>query len=141
MTTINQDNVRGMPPYKRKKTYLWALPGVGLLHGAVYSYGLSNPSTQAGLNIFITFTFNLALLGWCYADSEERKIPITRYLGLALVALAMIGVPWYFVRSRGFLGAAKAVFGFGLIGLWWLAMSLSFLVCEIVTGNFQQNTN
>ena len=47
-----------------------------------------------GLEFFMIFTLNLALLGWCYADSEELSIPITRFLGLALLAMPMIGVAY-----------------------------------------------
>jgi len=124
------------PLLKRKKNYLWALAGVGLLHGALYSYGLSHPPSQMGLELFITFTFNLALLGWCYADAEERKIPITQFLGLALLLISVVGVPWYFLRSRGLLGALKSAFGFGLIFLWLLGMLVTFIACEAATGHF-----
>ncbi len=122
------------PFLKRKRNYLWALLGFGLLHGVLYSYGLSHPSTQMGLQLFITFTLNLALLGWCYADSEERKIPITRWLGLALLAVSIVGVPWYFVRSRGFLGALKTAFGLWLILTWWVCATIVLAICEGITG-------
>ena len=123
------------PLIKRKNIYLWALAGVGLLHGMLYSYGLSHPPSQMGLQLFNGFTFNLALLGWCYADAEERKIPITRFLGLALLMVAIVGVPWYFLRSRGLLGALRGGLGFGLILLWLLGMSVTFVVCEAATGH------
>lgn len=123
---------------KRKKNYLWALAGFGVLHGALYSFGLSHPPSQMGLQVFNAFTFNLALLGWCYADAEEKKVPITQFLGLALLLFAMVGVPWYFVRSRGFLGACKGAFGFGLIGLWFGAMIVTLLVCEVATGHIPE---
>lgn len=120
---------------KRKRNYLWALPAVGLVHGFVYSYGLSHPPTQMGFDLFVNFTLNLALLGWCYADSEEKKIPITRWLGLALLLVCIVGVPWYFIRSRGFFGALKAAFGLGLILLWWVPMIISFAIFETVAGH------
>ncbi|HVU36047.1 MAG TPA: hypothetical protein VHE61_21580 [Opitutaceae bacterium] len=123
-----------VPLHKRKRTYLWALVAVGPLNGVLYSYGLSHLPSQMGLELFMVFTFNLALLGWCYADSEQRLIPITRYLGLALLAAPIIGVPWYFVRSRGGVSAAKSCFGFGLIGLYLLVFVLSFTGCEAITG-------
>lgn len=88
-----------------------------------------------GLELFIGFTFNLVLLGWCFADAEERKIPITRFLGLALLTVATVGVPWYFIRSRGFVGAVKGGFGFGLILLWFLGILISFTLYEAVTGH------
>lgn len=91
-----------------------------------------------GLDLFVAFTFNLALLGWCYLDSEEKMVPITRWLGLALLGLSVVGLPWYFIRSRGGIGALKAAFGFGLILLWWIPTTLSFAVCEVATGHFAE---
>lgn len=118
------------PLRKRKRSYVWALLLVGAVHGVLYSYGLSHPESQLGFEFFMVFTLNVALLGWCYADSEVRQIPITRFLGLALLALPVIGVPWYFVRTRGIIGAAKVVFGLGLFGIYAATYFLSFLICE-----------
>ena len=123
------------PFHKRKRSYLWGLAAIGVLHGVLYSYGLSHPPSQMGLEFFMIFTLNLALLGWCYADSEERMVPITRFLGLALLAIPAIGVPWYFMRSRGLLLAAKQIFGLGLFGLYAAAYLPSALVCEAIGGH------
>lgn len=120
---------------KRKRNYLFALPGVGLLQAALYSYGLSRPSTQLGFDLVVTFMLNLALLGWCYADSEERMVPITRFLGLALLAIPWFGVPWYFLRSRGLPGAAKGAFGLGLFALWITSFFVFFVLFEVATGH------
>jgi hypothetical protein len=122
-----------IPYHKRKRSYLWALGALGILHSVLYSYGLSHPSTQMGLEFFMIFTLNLGLLGWCYADSEEHKIPITRFLGLALLAIPMAGVPWYFIRSRGFLTAAKRAFGLGLFGLYAVTYLPTSVVCEVIS--------
>lgn len=119
---------------KRKRWAIWALAGIGVLHGLLYAYGLSHPATQMGLEFFMTFTCNLALLGWCYVDAEERKIPITRWLGLALLAVSLIGVPWYFIRSRGLWGAVKGGFGLGLLLLYGSLMLTVSLIVELVTG-------
>jgi len=129
------ESVIAVPFSKRKKTYSWALLGVGLLHGALHSYGLSHPPSQMGLQLFMSFTFNLALLGWCYADAQQRMIPITQFLGLALLAVAIVGVPWYFVRSRGLLGALKGAFGLGLFLLWFVGFLVAAITCEAATGN------
>jgi len=129
---MDTSDIIRLPLVKRKRNYLWALPCVGILHGGLFSYGLSHPPTQAGLDLFMGFTLNLVLLGWCYADSEEKQIPITRWLGLALLAVSVVGVPWYFVRSRGFVGALKGGFGLGLMFLWWGPMTVVAATLETV---------
>ena len=88
----DQEVAAAGPFLHQKKNYVWGLAGIGALHGILYSYGLSHPPTQMGLELFMSFTFNLVLLAWCYADSQERKTPITKFLGLALLAAAIIGV-------------------------------------------------
>lgn len=131
----DQESTAIIPFLRQKKNYLWALAGVGALHGILYSYGLSYPPSQMGLELFMGFTFNLALLGWCYADSQEKGIPITRFLGLALLIAALIGVPWYFLRSRRLLGAIKGALGLGLVLLYVAPMCVTFAVCEGITGH------
>jgi hypothetical protein len=120
------------PLWRRKRTYLWLLAGFGLLHGCLFSYGLSHPPTQAGLQLFIGFTLNVALLGWCYIDAEERTVAISGLLGFLLLFIAWIGVPWYFIRSRGWIGALKAAFGLGLFGIWFTGLLIAGAVCEVV---------
>jgi hypothetical protein len=122
--------------HKRKRNYLLGLVGIGLLDGVLYSHGLSYPSWQVDSQLFITFTFNLCLLGWCYTDAQERKIPITRFLGLALLAIALVGVPWYFIRSRGIIGACKGAFGIGLFLIWLAGILLAFVPSEIIHAQF-----
>ena len=132
---LSQNTVTALtdtPFHKRKRSYLWILASVGVLHGMLYSYGLSHPRSQMGLEFFMIFTLNVALLGWCYADSEQRQIPITRFLGLALLAIPILGVPWYFVRSRGVVSAAKAIFGYGLVGLYAATYLPTFLISEAI---------
>lgn len=74
----------------------------------------------------------VVLLGWCYADAEDRMIPITQFLGLALLAVSIIGVPWYFIRNRGLLCAAKRIFGFGLFCLYGATFLPTYILCELI---------
>lgn len=93
----------------------------GLLHGFLVVYGLIHPPSQAGIELFIGFTLNVALLGWCYIDAEERMVAIAGRLGFVMLFIAWIGIPWYFIRSRGVARALMAAFGLWLYAIWFTA--------------------
>ena len=107
------------PRWRRKKTYLWTLAAIGILHGLLTVFGQAHPPIKAGVELFIGFSLNVALLGWCYADAEERMVAISGFLGFVMLFIAAIGIPWYFVRSRGLVGGLKGALGFGLFGIWF----------------------
>lgn len=119
------------PLWRRKKTYLALLAILGVVHGGLYTYGLAHPPTQLGIQLFIVFTLNVALLGWCYVDAEERMVAITGRLGFCMLFVSWLGVPWYFIRSRGFLRAGKAGFGLGFFALWVVTLVLGCVLATI----------
>jgi len=120
------------PIWRLKKTYICMLAVFGLLHGFLFVYGFSHPPSQAGIQLFVGFTLNVALLSWCYIDAEERMIAISGLLGFLLLFIAWIGVPWYFIRSRSFIGALKAGLGFGLFAIWFAALMIAAVISAIV---------
>jgi hypothetical protein len=63
-----------------------------------------------------------------YVDANERRIPISGMLRFVMLFIAIVGVPWYFVHSRGFLHAAKVGFGFGLFILWFVTTCLAAVI-------------
>lgn len=125
--------------WRRKRTYLWLLAVLGLLHGCLFAYGLDQPPTQMGIQLFMGFTLNVALLGWCYIDAEEKMVAISGPLGFLLLFIAWIGVPWYFLRSRGWIGALKAAFGLGLFGIWVSSLFVTGIGIEIVRALLTQS--
>ena len=68
--------------WRRKRTYIWTLAILGFLHGFLFAYGFEHPPSQAGIQLFIGFTLNVALLGWCYVDAEDRMFAISGVLRL-----------------------------------------------------------
>ena len=58
------------------------------------------------------FVFFLALLilgvSWCFTDAAERNYRMGRLMSLLLILFLGIGLPIYFLRTRGF-GAFKAL--------------------------------
>ena len=49
-----------------------------------------------------------------------------------MLFIAWIGVPWYFIRSRGFVGALKAAFGLGLFGIWFAALMIAAVISGMI---------
>lgn len=92
-----------------------------------------------GIQLFMGFTLNVALLGWCYIDAEEKMVAISGPLGFLLLFIAWIGVPWYFLRSRGWIGALKAAFGLGLFGIWVSSLFVTGIGIEIVRALLTQS--
>ena len=121
-----------VPCWKRKSTYLKMLAVCGLVHGLLVLYGTAHPPAQMGIQLFVVFTLNVALLGWCYVDAGERVVPIAGLLGFAMLFIPVIGVPWYFFRSRGFAGAFRGALGFGLFGVWFCALLASAVIAGII---------
>jgi hypothetical protein len=105
----------------------------GFVDAFLYVYGLAHPPTQAGFQMFIGFSLNVAMLGWCYVDAEEKMIAISGVLGFAMLFISIIGVPAYFLRSRGLVGALKNAFGLGLYALWLSTLMVGMLVAIVVS--------
>lgn len=117
-----------VPLWRRKSTCLWLLPSLGLLDGFLGFDSLGQRTENPGYLLGFNFAFNLVLLGWCFRDADDRRVPITLWLGLCLLMLAVLGVPWYFVRSRGWVRALKQGFGLGIIALYLVGATVGVLL-------------
>ena len=114
--------------WDQKRTYLWLLAGIGAIDGGSLVLQQSHPQIEASSRLFIAFALNVAVLGWCHVDAKEKMVPISGFLRLVMLLIAIIGVPWYFVRSRGLFQAAKGWFGLGLFAVWFVAAFLAIIV-------------
>jgi len=63
---------------------------------------------QLGVQMWATFS-------WCENDAHMRRFVMPSGMMGVIITMAPIGVPWYFVRSRGWMGAARGGFGLPLI--------------------------
>ena len=73
-------------------------------------------------SLFLSFVVKLgvqmgATYSWCKYDAQMRRFVMPSGMMGCIITMALIGVPWYFIRSRGWLGAAKWGFGLPLIFL------------------------
>ena len=110
---------------------MWALILIGIVDALVFLLARKQVGFQGGEQLAAMFAMNVTMLGWCYVDAEEKKVPVSGWLRLAMLALPIIGVPWYFLSSRGFVAAAKTGFGLGLFAVWFASLLLSSIVVVV----------
>ncbi len=65
----------------------------------------------------------LAILTWCSYDARLHKFPLSGRFRLFIFLFAIIGVPVYLVRSRGWMAAAKIGFG---VPVFLLSIAISY---------------
>ena len=117
--------------WNHKKALIFALIACGAVQALVISYGKSLDRGGRHFDILMGVILNMILLGWCSIDAKEKIARISGLLRFALILIPLVGVPWYFIRSRGFVGALKHGFGFGLFAIWLLSLFLGSFVIAI----------
>lgn len=85
----------------KKNWLLVALGGVALLSGATAQY-LEYSSARAPAEMCFMLIGITLYFAWYYVDSEEIGYRRGMLLNVAVVALAIVALPYYFFRSRGF---------------------------------------
>lgn len=91
--------------------------------------------------LFLSFVVHLdvqmgATFLWCKNDARMRGYVMPPDMKEFIITGAIIGVPWYFVGTRGWMGGAKRCFGLPLIlissvvyfGAWAGARSIAALM-------------
>ena len=73
----------------------------------------------------------LLLLGsWVRLDANERGYTLTKPLFLAIILMAVLGLPVYFIRTRGTRGVVSiliaSLFAFALMGIEQIAIEITF---------------
>ena len=105
-----------IPPSRRKrKNALMLLIAWALLSGV-----LDVLWYYSQWALFLSFVVHLgvqmgAALSWCENDAHMRRFVMPSGMVGFIITMGFIGVPWYFIRSRGWVGAAKRGFGLPLI--------------------------
>ena len=79
-------------------SFVAGLLGTGLTRGPVLSELLSSLYVVATLGI---------LFRWVQLDSAQRKTGFSWPFRIALIIVTVFALPYYFFKSRGFLGGLK----------------------------------
>jgi hypothetical protein len=101
------------------------LAGVSLLSPALEIAVTGRVEPFGNFGIADTVVSIAAIYWWYYADKEQREFRAGPLLNAGVIALALVALPVYFVRSRGWKrgGLATAVaagFLAATFGLEWL---------------------
>jgi hypothetical protein len=99
-----------------KTVLLLALVIVSLADGAVAQY-LYPRAERAPSEIWFLLGYTTVLFAWYAIDSDRRGYVRSRSLNLAMVALAIVALPYYLFRTRGAKGGFIALGGFLLVGI------------------------
>jgi len=51
-------------------------------------------------HVISTLSLSVLIFRWYYFDSEVRSFPRSKWLNIAVFALALLAIPYYLVRSR-----------------------------------------
>lgn len=79
-------------------SFVAGLLGAGISRGPVLNELLST--------LYIVATLGI-LFHWVQLDSAQRKTSFSWPLKIALIVVTVIALPYYFFKSRGFLGGLK----------------------------------
>jgi hypothetical protein len=108
---------------------LVAFVALGVFETYLEVRGIPEPkSVQLGS----TFVFSLMTFTWFWLDSESRAYKRSPFLSVSVVALGIVAIPYYLLRSRPKGQRLKAVGKcVGFVGLLLLAFVLGSLLVAI----------
>jgi hypothetical protein len=66
----------------------------------------------AQVDIFFILAGAILVFTWFRIDANQRNFKRSPILNVAVVALAAVALPYYFFRTRGFVGGLAATAGF-----------------------------
>lgn len=74
------------------------------------AHQLTAPGEMFAQSDFVfTVIATLLVFIWYRFDSDERQYPRTPWLNVAMIAIVILALPYYFYRSRGFRKGSIAV--------------------------------
>lgn len=79
---------------------LGLLVAVTLVAGVVEARAMQLHVESNGWTVLSTLMFSFLSFYWYRLDSEARHYQRSRWLGIGIVMLAIVAVPYYLVRSR-----------------------------------------
>jgi len=125
---------------KKRSIALLAFLVSSALFGAADIFLYYSTSWSQGTWVLSTILAAVLLYTWCHYDALLLKQLIPRSLRFCIVLFAIVGVPMYLVRSRGWRGAARVGFGIPVlllsIGIYYGSWYASLWIAE-ATGYYQ----
>jgi hypothetical protein len=122
----------GAPPAhdrrKHQKTLiLVALLVLTALCGALWLFVPEGSPNEPLVYVGQSFATVLLVLLWCHVDSRQRGYRLSKGLSILIVLVAVVGLPIYFLKSRGRRAGSFAILkAAAFYGLMYVVDHLSF---------------
>jgi len=82
-----------------------------------------------------SFLSLLPIYWWYHLDKDQTGYRAGRLLNVGVAALAMVALPVYFVRSRGWKrGGVTGLYALGVLGVLYLLETLGQVIGEAIAG-------
>ncbi len=115
----------------KTKQYLFALLVWAFGIGALNKYfNLGQAEKYEGWLMVSTVVSGIIVFAWYYSDSELHQYKRSKWLNIGVVALALLAVPYYLIRSRPQGKRGKALvkcFGFCVVALLSSVLGSAFI--------------
>jgi hypothetical protein len=85
---------------KSKHALIALLSVLAALSGVLSFLDAQGVAEPKSLQLGSTFVFSALTFAWFWLDSESRSYRRSPFLNIAVVALGLIAVPYYLIRSR-----------------------------------------
>lgn len=69
----------------------------------------------SGADLLFSLLIALAIYHWYRADAEQRAYRRPALMNLGILALTIVGLPWYLFRTRGLKGGTLATLAYLLL--------------------------
>jgi len=113
----------------RPRHVLYALLAVMLVSGVIEPAESNAPPSPGWWPLLSAFLMSFLPYYWYRLDSEGRRFHRSRWMSTGVVAMTVIGMPIYLLRSRPRGQRARALLRcFGFMALMVLAMALGAFV-------------
>jgi hypothetical protein len=108
----------------QKRTALMSLLGIAFV-SSLATWVFAGEGLAYSISFILTAVAQLvAIIYWCRADAEQRNFEFTFGQRLFIILFALVGLPFYLIKSRGFANGLIAT-GYALL-FWILMFFISF---------------
>jgi hypothetical protein len=118
----------------RKRCCLLGLLALFFVAGAISPVVPENTHAARCIAYPLAFAATVITLLWCKYDGDERGYRIKPLLGLCIILVAFVGVPFYLLHTRRWRGLVSIVLMVLLIAVCVLASMLGAAVASLVAG-------
>lgn len=101
-----------------KKLLLAALGLLAFLNGAVDQY-MSPGAALSPADMVFMIAVTIVLFTWYYLDAKQIGYRRSMPLDIAVIAVGLVALPYYFLRSRGLKKGLLYTLGFILVIVAW----------------------